>query len=170
MDTFMDESPAPAACGVYFLSTIITLYKAAFDAGLRRWITLCENEPARSLYNGEALARCAETLLTRMIDPQITRLAEFSRPLKMYNLRTTLCQDHRKLFRTNNDLLGWGPDALREIDEIWILGGAKVPFALRRIAGKTGHYQLLGECYVHGIMFGNGMQHFDTTPRDIVLE
>jgi len=97
-------------------------------------------------------------------------MAEKMRLFQHYSFEAKLTLGGRELFRTDSGLLGLGPYALRETDEICILGGAKVPFALRRITGKPRHYQLIGECYVHGIMSGNGMQHFDTTPHDIVLD
>ena len=37
-------------------------------------------------------------------------------------------------------------------DEVWILKGGRTPFLLRR--GDDGNYQLVGEAFVHGIMFG----------------
>jgi hypothetical protein len=37
-------------------------------------------------------------------------------------------------------------------DEVWILKGGRTPFLLRR--HRDGNYQLVGEAFVHGIMFG----------------
>ena len=58
---------------------------------------------------------------------------------------------HRRLFITTQKWFGLGPENLRPNDEVWLLKHAKVPFILRPYGGQ---YQLVGEAYVHGIMFG----------------
>ncbi|OMP88004.1 Heterokaryon incompatibility protein 6, OR allele [Diplodia seriata] len=65
----------------------------------------------------------------------------------------------RVLFKTDNGLIGLGPDYLSEGDEVWDLVGGDVPFLLRQESsdsdhGAGRHYRLVGECYVHGIMSG----------------
>jgi hypothetical protein len=62
--------------------------------------------------------------------------------------------NNRKIFRTGREYIGLGPRALQDGDGIWILFGAKMPFVLR---AKGKHYQLVGECYIHGIMYGEAM-------------
>lgn len=47
-----------------------------------------------------------------------------------------------------------GPEALREGDAIVVLRGGRTPFMLRKIEKDC--WTLLGECYVHGIMNGQG--------------
>lgn len=208
MDTYLEKSPAPPACGEQFLSSIgstcLTMLQeerqheealmaskgyfrrllsqhrfrrrlksgkaAATSPTAGPWMILIENEPAESMYNSETFSRCLEAVVAHRNHPDTRTLADYTRPFEQYRLETNLSGGHRKLFRTDNNLLGYGPDDLRETDEIWILGGAKVPFALKRVAGKDGHYRLLGESYVHGIMFGDPMQHFEGAPCDIVLE
>lgn len=51
----------------------------------------------------------------------------------------------RKLF------MGLGPEDLAAGDEIHVLSGASVPFVLRK---KGENYRLIGEAYVHGLMYG----------------
>jgi hypothetical protein len=62
----------------------------------------------------------------------------------------------RKMFRTNTDLLGMGPKSVQPGDEVWVVLGAKVPFALRPVEGGKAplRYTLVGEAYVHGYMNG----------------
>ncbi|KAN0113261.1 Heterokaryon incompatibility protein (HET) domain containing protein [Hyaloscypha variabilis] len=61
----------------------------------------------------------------------------------------------RRLFVTASGHQGIGPQALEKGDEVWILGGAKVPMVLRRV--QEGIYRLVGEAYVHGIMEGEAV-------------
>lgn len=59
----------------------------------------------------------------------------------------------RRLFRSVKGFLGLCPASSDVGDSVWILPNAKVPFILRsRIS--TGHYELLGEAYLHGCMSG----------------
>jgi hypothetical protein len=50
------------------------------------------------------------------------------------------------------------PDEAEEGDFIAVFLGFTVPFVLRRVHGTVGahsnEYQLIGHCYVHGIMDG----------------
>jgi Heterokaryon incompatibility protein (HET) len=68
----------------------------------------------------------------------------------------------RRLFCTNDGLLGLGPRSIgeedRQIYEVWILKGAKVPYILSKLEG--GRYRLIGEAYVHGIMHGEIVRRF----------
>lgn len=59
---------------------------------------------------------------------------------------------HRRLFITSGGFLGLGPAMTQRKDEVAILMGASVPFVGRERADGT--WELLGECYVHGIMDG----------------
>ena len=59
----------------------------------------------------------------------------------------------RRLFRSVKGFLGLCPASSDVGDSVWVLPNAKVPFILRpRIS--TGHYELLGEAYLHGCMSG----------------
>ena len=79
----------------------------------------------------------------------------------------------RRLIKTEggkgeNDLprLGLAPEKTKKRDLICILYGCSVPVVLRKHhAGKSDeHYTFIGECYVHGIMEGEG---FDLIRRRI---
>ena len=70
----------------------------------------------------------------------------------------------RLLFQTNGGDLGYGPLSTSPGDQIWVLENGRVPFVLRPVAdGKN--FELLGECYVHGVMdgqlFSNGMPVYE---------
>ena len=59
----------------------------------------------------------------------------------------------RRLFRSVKGFLGLCPASSCVSDSVCVLPNAKVPFILRpRIS--TGHYELLGEAYLHGCMNG----------------
>lgn len=64
----------------------------------------------------------------------------------------------RALFRTKGGFLGLGPLSAQVGDQVWLLKGARTPFILRPV-GEC--FQLVGECYVHGIMYGG---HPDAEP------
>ncbi|KAK5988410.1 Protein NO VEIN-like protein [Cladobotryum mycophilum] len=54
---------------------------------------------------------------------------------------------------TGRKYVGILPGAAAKGDQICIFPGAKVPFVLRKNASSD-FYELIGECYIHGIMFG----------------
>lgn len=55
-------------------------------------------------------------------------------------------------FMTSSGHIGMGPQNIASGDEIVILPGAQAPFVLRRV--NDFDYCLIGECYIHGIMYG----------------
>lgn len=59
----------------------------------------------------------------------------------------------RRLFRSVKGFLGLCPASSDVGDSVWVLPNAKVPFVLRP-RKNTGHYELLGEAYLHGCMNG----------------
>ena len=60
----------------------------------------------------------------------------------------------RKLFGTKEGYIGVGDVTLQADDLVCLLFGGKVPFILRKMEG---HYRFIGECYLHGIMFGEAV-------------
>lgn len=61
----------------------------------------------------------------------------------------------RKIFRTQHGRTGVGLCTMESGDEVFLLGGGNAPFILRAADGqKKGSYQLIGHCYIHGIMNG----------------
>ena len=61
----------------------------------------------------------------------------------------------RRLITTNGGYLGLAPAATLPHDKICILAGCNVPLILRP---RREHYEIIGECYIHGIMRGEAMQ------------
>lgn len=62
---------------------------------------------------------------------------------------------NRSLFRTEKGFLGLGPRDMQPGDSIFILKGAAVPYVFRKCKTKGGVlYELQGDAYLHGIMYG----------------
>ncbi|KAF2435578.1 hypothetical protein EJ08DRAFT_604586 [Tothia fuscella] len=62
----------------------------------------------------------------------------------------------RSLFITSKGYLGIAPNTMEDGDVVCILHGFKVPYILRSVNGP-GHYVLIGDAYIHGIMDGEVM-------------
>ncbi|KIW34735.1 uncharacterized protein PV07_01493 [Cladophialophora immunda] len=66
----------------------------------------------------------------------------------------------RAFFATNTNYVGFGPTCTAPGDQVYLLLGSDVPFILRPAGEK---FKLVGACYVHGIMYGEGLH------RDIMI-
>jgi hypothetical protein len=61
----------------------------------------------------------------------------------------------RRLFSTEQNLLGITAKSIKPGDGIWLVPGSRVPLILRKLS--NGHYVFVGEAYLHGIMNGEAM-------------
>ena len=61
---------------------------------------------------------------------------------------------NRRLFITSKGFIGLGSQTVEAGDKIYLLFGAEVPIMLRQDGAE---FVLLGECYVHGLMNGEGL-------------
>jgi hypothetical protein len=66
----------------------------------------------------------------------------------------TYIHDGRRLAATNRGFLGLVPAGTIPGDLVCILLGAQTPFVLRPSEGPEGRYEVVGECYMHGMMDG----------------
>lgn len=67
--------------------------------------------------------------------------------------------EDKDMFLTTRGYVGLGQEGFRSGDVVCILLGGEVPYLLRQSASPhTGHFNLLSECYVHGIMDGEAME------------
>ena len=67
---------------------------------------------------------------------------------------TDVCTN-RSLFRTENGFLGLGPRGTRPGDLVFILKGAAVPYLFRKCNVEENFlFELHGDVYMHGIMYG----------------
>jgi hypothetical protein len=55
-------------------------------------------------------------------------------------------------FITNDGFMGIGTNMLRQGEQVWVLAGGSHSFILREDDLSQGHYLLVGEAYVEGIM------------------
>lgn len=86
---------------------------------------------------------------------------------KLYLRFMNAALERRTFFSTSNGRIGLGPLDLQEDDIICIFHGAKVPHILRP-ASRAGTYILVGEAYVHGIMYGE-VQAMQLEAEDFLL-
>ncbi|KAI4257074.1 MAG: hypothetical protein LQ352_001788 [Teloschistes flavicans] len=63
--------------------------------------------------------------------------------------------DNRAFLTTREGYIGLAPEAARPGDEVWIVLGCQSPLLLR--ATREGEYEVVGECYLQGIMFGEAL-------------
>ncbi|UKZ56198.1 hypothetical protein TrVGV298_010029 [Trichoderma virens] len=91
------------------------------------------------------------------ISPAIHALSLTGDPFK-WSHEATLITRYRRFAVTRNGYFVLGPDALQEGDVVAVLRGGKTPFLLREVTDDDGGsgWILVGECYVHGLMNGEG--------------
>jgi hypothetical protein len=73
----------------------------------------------------------------------------------------------RRLLRTKDGYIGLGPADATKGDAIFIIKGCRTPMVLRNI-GRSGHWSLVGACYLHGCM--NGEAYVEDRCHDIWIE
>jgi hypothetical protein len=73
----------------------------------------------------------------------------------------------RRAFVTKDGYLGLGPDAIQAGDIVVVLLGSNVPFILRESVKNK--FQLVGECYVYGIMNGEIMAKNQQTESLLIV-
>lgn len=79
-----------------------------------------------------------------------------NKPLLKFELqaRYTL---NRRMVRTERGYFGLAAAETQEGDQIVLCKGSRVPLVMRR-GGDAGEWRLVGDCYVHGIMDGEGFE------------
>lgn len=68
---------------------------------------------------------------------------------------------------TRNGYVGVAPGLTKVGDVVTIMKGGLVPFVLREGVDRLGAFRLVGECYVHGLMHGEGL--YNAAERDFCL-
>jgi hypothetical protein len=72
--------------------------------------------------------------------------------------------------------MGFGPRALEKDDELWVLCGGRVPFALRNFTPRNMVNEMenvktrvtLGDCYVHEVMDGKKMAEYAEKGKTVI--
>ncbi|KAF4341563.1 het-6-heterokaryon incompatibility [Fusarium beomiforme] len=75
---------------------------------------------------------------------------------------------HRRLFVTDAGYIGLAHPSVQAGDEVALLSGGRVPFAIRKESQhSSNYYAMVGEAYVHGIMDGELLNTADTKWVDL---
>ena len=72
---------------------------------------------------------------------------------------------HRRFFVLSNGQIGMGPLVMRKGDIVAVLLGGTVPYVLRPTPDG---YMFLGECYVHGIMYGESINQLSKVTFQLI--
>ncbi len=78
----------------------------------------------------------------------------------MFNAAFSDAMEARVIFTTKRGLIGIGPPYIQPGDLICIIIGAQTPFLVRRSTSapeQAPMYEVIGDCYVHGLMNGEGL-------------
>ncbi|PKK45416.1 hypothetical protein CI102_11945 [Trichoderma harzianum] len=141
-----------------FFALIQTLTNAC--TGMDRSRPYSSISPDEWLASGAAYLRAnslASSSSHTPISPAIHALSLTGDPFK-WSHEATLITRYRRFAVTRNGYFVLGPDALQEGDVVAVLRGGKTPFLLREVNDGDGGsgWRLVGECYVHGLMDGEG--------------
>jgi hypothetical protein len=146
----LDQEACPDTFRAWLLSQMRLLWRE------------CENRTEEHrLYRQEM-----ETLLTpssstqhffTLEDIQTSSLPNPNNPqIAAFHVAFKVAMRGRVLFITSAGHLGLGMRSMKVNDEVWVLKGVNVPLILRR--REDGMYEIVGESYVHGVMYGEGME------------
>ena len=72
----------------------------------------------------------------------------------------------RRLLFTDTGYIGLGLDTAKSGDVVAVLYGCKMPMILRP---EEDHFVVVGECYVHGAMYGEALRNVDAKEREFEL-
>lgn len=95
--------------------------------------------------------------------------AEAIRPTQRKISETFGALRRKTFFITETGYFGLGTGDVQVNDEVHIIVGANYPFVLRHVSAQTSGgesaqshpYQMVGRCYLHGIMYGEAMQGYE---------
>ena len=107
-------------------------------------------------------------------DPDSTALQSISQDLNdedgydgnptNFGIAASRVCDDRRLFLYGDDYIGVGPNVMQPRDQLCILFGGQQLYVLRP---KAGLYQLVGECFVEGLMWGEGLQAYENGEQEV---
>lgn len=77
---------------------------------------------------------------------------------------------HRRFCTSQAGRLGWAVDGVKEGDVVVAFYGGKYPMVLREVQGGEGRWRIVGDCFLLGVMDGEGMEEeFQAGERDFVI-
>ena len=112
--------------------------------------TANEDEDERRCYYQEVVP--VDTTGVRQKEKQ--RMGE-TEILRYFSACTRWCYN-RRFFVSSAERYGWAVDGTKTDDIVAILYGCPIPFLLRE--SDDGTYKILGDCYIHGLMDGEGLE------------
>lgn len=180
-DMYSRQHPAPDICGDLFMEYILNLqirhtlapwsdvdfmphqsHTHAPDIQ-PRWHDLLRSEPEGLAVYKKRMSTIMENIFQGTYSPM--NLAELQHDLDIAS------GSSRRVFRTDNGLLGTGMKSVKRGDEVWVLAGSKLPMLVRtrQASGSDNEFRLVGETYIHGVMHWEGGEHDLPGLQDIVL-
>lgn len=94
--------------------------------------------------------------VSRNLDEYLT--SEAVRKSLEFQGSLSIAIQERRLFVTREGYIGLALEDAEVGDCVCLVWGAEVPFVLRKVDGQ---YKLIGECYCHGIMDGEGIKELE---------
>jgi Heterokaryon incompatibility protein (HET) len=95
------------------------------------------------------------------------RNADFLEMQKAYELTRSVTSYPMNFCATDKGMLGWVPRTAKVGDKLCIFAGALAPFIIRD--RHDGTWELIGDAYIHGIMYGETMEWEGIEWEDIKL-
>ncbi|KAK5652709.1 hypothetical protein OQA88_10303 [Cercophora sp. LCS_1] len=167
-DTAWDKHPAPVDFGHAFVHNYIgmlicrtasdwttTRFERELEDMVRHIQRLRSVDPASVFPDGDEMRRLAHMLKGEDLEHNRELLIEVMGKVEELGAHMNRACVHRRLARTDFNLLSLVPMSTEAGDSIWILPGMSTPFVFREM--PNGNVELIGEAYVHGIMFGEAM-------------
>jgi len=81
---------------------------------------------------------------------------------------TEVCRG-RQLALLDKYCVGLGPVQARKGDSICILHGSRIPWVLRARPPEANTYEVIGQCFVHGLMYGEAVDWAEEDADTFVL-
>lgn len=161
-DSEGSSRPAPAELGSCFHDWIL-YYLLCIRSYSEDWpetlsdicnklTELCASYEGEAPLPNVALGQLWRTRLQERRDGKTCDLRDYTTPSLYIRFNNALVFYENVMFGTSAGDLGSGPLSSQPGDQVWVLENTRMPFILRPTQGSA--FQLLGECYVHGIMDG----------------
>lgn len=136
------------------------------DPELTPHLTLTRESQSRNATSTDDLTREAAQVTSSLEGNLVGELSSRNEGLNYIEVDFAICSAtmDRRIFGTKDGYLGLGPSDIRNGDQVYIFEGGNVPFIVRKapnriILGEQAEkcFELVGDCYVHGIMDGELM-------------
>ncbi|KAF2965631.1 hypothetical protein GQX73_g7923 [Xylaria multiplex] len=116
--------------------------------------------------NMERGTRPEESGMRRRRLPGTSHLERGKRHFMNFTTMVNSRMFRRCIFRTSNGYMGVGPPGLEKGDIVVVLYGCSVPVLLRRVKDR---YALIGECFVQGLMDGEGINAGEGVTQGFII-